>query len=88
VKIDFPSILVHLRGRVVREVGTPPAERAAMATMARIFSSRRAYEAAQRTAKLGRGPLAGAALRSWTRARELPDVPHQTFRDWWRERRA
>jgi L-lactate dehydrogenase complex protein LldF len=81
VKIDIPSILVHLRGRVVRE-------RAAMATMARIFSSRRAYEAAQRTAKLGRGPLAGAALRSWTRARELPAVPEQTFRDWWRERGA
>ena len=84
VKIDIPSILVHLRGRVVREVGAPLPERAAMAAMARVFSSRRAYEAAQRSAKLGRGPLAGAALRPWTRSRELPDVPKQTFRDWWR----
>jgi L-lactate dehydrogenase complex protein LldF len=88
VKIDIPSILVHLRGRVVREVGTPLGERAAMAAMARVFSSRRAYEAAQRTAKLGRGPLASAALRPWTRSRELPAVPAQTFREWWREQRT
>jgi L-lactate dehydrogenase complex protein LldF len=88
VKIDIPSILVHLRGRVVREVGSPAAERAAMAAMARVFGSRRAYEVAQRMAKLGRGPLAGAALRPWTRSRELPAVPQQTFRDWWREQRT
>ncbi len=88
VKIDIPSILVHLRGRVVREAGTPAGERAAMAAMARVFASRRAYEAAQRAAKLGRGPLAGAALRPWTRSRELPTVPSQTFRDWWRAERA
>jgi L-lactate dehydrogenase complex protein LldF len=86
VKIDIPSILIHLRGRVVREVGEPLPERAAMAAMARVFSSRRAYEAAQRMAKLGRGPLARAALRPWTRSRELPAVPEQTFREWWRER--
>src|SRR5215213_850949 len=85
VKIDIPTVLVHLRGRVVREVGAPAPERAAMAAMARVFASRRAYEAAQRAAKLGRGPLAGAALRPWTRSRELPEVPKQTFRDWWRD---
>src|SRR3954447_23763771 len=88
VKIDIPTILVHLRGRVVREVGAPAPERAAMAAMARVFASRRAYEAAQRAAKLGRGPLAGAVLRPWTRSRELPEVPKQTFRDWWRDERA
>ena len=38
VKIDIPSILVHLRGRVVREVGAPAPERAAMAAMARVFA--------------------------------------------------
>jgi L-lactate dehydrogenase complex protein LldF len=87
VKIDIPTILVHLRGRVVREVGAPAPERAAMAAMARVFASRRAYEAAQRAAKLGRGPLADAVLRPWTRSRELPEVPQQTFRDWWRDGR-
>jgi L-lactate dehydrogenase complex protein LldF len=88
VKIDIPSILVHLRGRVVRETGTGAGERAAMAAMARVFASRRAYEAAQRAARLGRGPLASAALRPWTRSRELPVVPSQSFREWWRAERA
>jgi L-lactate dehydrogenase complex protein LldF len=69
-------------------VGEPLGERAAMAAMARVFASRRAYEAAQRMAKLGRGPLAGAALRPWTRSRELPEVPDQTFREWWKSDRA
>jgi len=88
VKIDIPSILVHLRGRVVRETKAEGlSERAAMGAMARVFASRRTYEAAQRMAKLGRGPLASAALRPWTRSRELPQVPKQTFRDWWREER-
>ncbi len=88
VKIDIPAILVHLRGRVVRETdAASKGERAAMAAMARVFASRRAYEAAQRAARLGRGPLAGAALRPWTRSRELPAVPKQTFRDWWRTER-
>jgi L-lactate dehydrogenase complex protein LldF len=87
VKIDIPSILVHLRGRVVRETKAEGlGERAAMGAMARVFASRRTYEAAQRMAKLGRGPLANAALRPWTRSRELPAVPDQTFRDWWRSR--
>jgi L-lactate dehydrogenase complex protein LldF len=87
VKIDIPSILVHLRGRVVRETKAEGfSERAAMGAMARVFASRRTYEAAQRMAKLGRGPLANAALRPWTRSRELPQVPSQTFRDWWRSR--
>jgi L-lactate dehydrogenase complex protein LldF len=89
VKIDIPSILVHLRGRVVRETkAAGVSERAAMAAMARVFASRRAYEAAQRMARLGRGPLASAALRPWTRSRELPAVPEQTFREWWREHRT
>jgi L-lactate dehydrogenase complex protein LldF len=89
VKIDIPSILVHLRGRVVRETKAEGlSERAAMGAMARVFASRRTYEAAQRMAKLGRGPLASAALRPWTRSRELPAVPDESFRAWWKRERA
>ncbi|MGZ6706304.1 MAG: LutB/LldF family L-lactate oxidation iron-sulfur protein [Solirubrobacteraceae bacterium] len=86
VKIDIPQILVHLRGRVVREVGAHVAERGAMAAMGRVFASRRAYELAQKAARVGRGPLADAALRPWTRSRELPEVPEQSFRAWWKGR--
>ncbi|HEX6024303.1 MAG TPA: lactate utilization protein B [Solirubrobacter sp.] len=88
VKIDIPSVLVHLRGRVVREVKsslTP--EALAMKGMAAAFSSRRRYEAGQRLAKLGRGPLAKAALPGWTAMRDLPEPPKETFRDWWKRER-
>ena len=86
VKIDIPSVLVHLRGRVVREVGAPAGERAAMRLVAGVFASRRRYEAAQRLARLGRGPIATAAAAPWTAMRDLPEVPAQSFREWWRDR--
>jgi L-lactate dehydrogenase complex protein LldF len=91
VKIDIPRVLVHLRGRVLKSAVRRPlsAERAAMQLVAGAFSTRRRYEAAQRMARLGHGPLARVPvgpLAAWNRARDLPDVPKQTFRDWWRER--
>ena len=59
MKIDIPRVLVHLRGRVVREQADGGrGERASFRLLARIFGSRRRYEAAQRVARLGRGPLA------------------------------
>jgi L-lactate dehydrogenase complex protein LldF len=82
VKIDIPSVLIALRAR---NRGSGP-ETAAMKTLGRVFASRRGYERAQRLARLGRGPVARVALRSWTRARELPEVPAQSFRSWWRSR--
>jgi L-lactate dehydrogenase complex protein LldF len=90
VKIDIPSVLVHLRGRVVREQrGRLDGERAAMRAMAAVFASRGRYERAQRLARLGRGPLAklrGGPLSAWTDTRDLPAVAQESFRDWWRAR--
>jgi L-lactate dehydrogenase complex protein LldF len=90
VKIDIPSVLVHLRGRVVRErrARLDP-ERLAMRALARVLGSRRRYEAAQRLARLGRGPLARVPvgpLSRWTAMRDLPEPPGQSFREWWRSR--
>jgi L-lactate dehydrogenase complex protein LldF len=88
VKIDIPTVLVHLRGRVLEE-GGPSAERAAMRLVAGAFSTRRRYEAAQRLRRLGRGPLTRlpvGPLGGWTASRDLPEPPKQTFREWWRER--
>jgi L-lactate dehydrogenase complex protein LldF len=89
VKIDIPRILVHLRGRVVREERsrTDP-ERLVMGAVAKTFATRARYERAQRLSRLGRGPLAKLALPGWSAMRDLPEPPEQTFRDWWRERRA
>ena len=86
VKIDIPTVLVHLRGRVVREVKSRwGPERLAMDALSRVFRSRGAYERAQRMARAGNGPIAKlpSPLSGWTTMRELPDVPKQSFRDWW-----
>jgi L-lactate dehydrogenase complex protein LldF len=89
VKIEIPSLLVHLRGRVIREQKSKfSAEALAMKTVAAVFGSQERYERAQKLARLGRGPIAKAALPSWTAMRELPEPPKQTFREWWRERGA
>ncbi len=57
VEIDIPRVLVHLRGRVVDSEPAWKPEKAAMKAMYRAFSSRRAYEGAQRVARLGARPL-------------------------------
>jgi L-lactate dehydrogenase complex protein LldF len=95
VKIDIPTVLVHLRDRVVREGGAGVGERVAMGLMARVLSDRRRYERAQRAAQLGAWPLSRSGrierqlpgpLSGWTVARDLPTPPKQSFRDWWRQR--
>ena len=89
VKIDIPSVLIHLRGRVVREEKkrTDP-ERLAMDVVGKVFSSRKRYEGAQKLSKLGRGPLGKLPVPGWSTMRELPEVPEQTFREWWRGRQG
>jgi L-lactate dehydrogenase complex protein LldF len=90
VKIDIPSVLVHLRGRVIREEqGKLAPERLAMQTVAKVFGSRGRYERAQRLARIGSGPLSRVPigpLRGWTDMRDLPEVPAQSFREWWQAR--
>ncbi len=84
VKIDIPSILIHLRGRVVRERGAPAGERMAMAALARVFAHRRRYEAAQRAARTASRPLSRdgrierrlpGPMRGWLAVRDLPVPP-------------
>jgi L-lactate dehydrogenase complex protein LldF len=99
VKINIPEVLVHLRERVVegersggglRQRLAP--ERVGLEAMARVFASRRRYEAAQKLARAGQLPLArGGTIRrlpgelgGWTASRDLPAVPAQSFREWWR----
>jgi L-lactate dehydrogenase complex protein LldF len=87
VKIDIPSVLLHLRA----EAEKGAAERTALRALARVFGSARLYERAQRVARVAERParhLPGP-LATWTRTRELPHVAPETFREWWsRERGA
>jgi L-lactate dehydrogenase complex protein LldF len=94
VKINIPEVLVHLRGEVVGRRRRTSAEAISMRALARVFASRRAYEAAQRAGRLARSPLLSGGrlerlpgpLAPWTAARDLPAVPEQSFREWWRTR--
>ncbi len=97
VKIDIPTVLVHLRGKITREAHGREArgERAAMRALAAVLGSRRRYELAQRTARVGSWPLTRSGrierqlpgpLAGWTAVRDLPAPPEQTFRQWWRAR--
>jgi L-lactate dehydrogenase complex protein LldF len=101
VKINIPEILIHLRGRVVREEqatlsGKLGIENLAMQGAAAAFKSQGRYEAAQRLARMGQGifkrdgqlvNLPGMA-GGWTKFRDLKAIPKQSFRDWWKSREA
>ena len=88
VGIDIPAVLVHLRHKVVAaapRAGLRPEARG-MAWLGRILAEPRRYERAQRLLqRTGRLPRVGP-LATWARARELPVVPAETFRQWWRRR--
>jgi L-lactate dehydrogenase complex protein LldF len=89
VKIDIPTVLIHLRGRVVREEKSAlSGEALAMGAAAKVFGSRASFERAQRLSRLGRGPLGKLPVPGWSAMRDLPEVPEQTFREWWRRRPA
>ncbi|MGE2737967.1 LutB/LldF family L-lactate oxidation iron-sulfur protein [Mycolicibacterium vaccae] len=96
VRIDIPSMLVHLRTRVVDERRRPTAEQLAMSAAGWLFGDHRRLEAAEKAAG-----VAGKALRSkafgkkstlqalpwpataWSRSRDAPVPPVESFRAWW-----
>jgi L-lactate dehydrogenase complex protein LldF len=86
VAIDIPTMLIHLRARVVEAKGRTP-ERAAMVAAAWVMRSPTRWTRALRALRLGRVLRGRRALpppaSAWTRSRELPVPPKQTFRDWW-----
>ena len=87
VAIDIPSMLVHLRERVVDDKGPTP-ERAAMRSAGWVMRSARRWPLALRSLRAGRlfrGRRMPPPLSGWTDSRELPVPPKQTLRDWWRD---
>jgi len=97
VKINIPEVLIHLRGRIVREdqktlSGKLAVENLAMKAAAMSFQSARRYEAAQRLARMGQklferdGELRNlpGLAGGWTKFRDLRAIPKQSFREWWK----
>jgi L-lactate dehydrogenase complex protein LldF len=91
VRIDIPSVLVHLRAQTVAAKGNRTPEAAGMAALAWILGNPKRYEAAQKAGSLARllarngriTHLPGPGAK-WTASRDLPVPPKETFRTWWR----
>jgi len=104
VKIDIPSILVHLRAEHVeaqrRRHRVPTPEAVAMAAAAWTMTDAGRWRRAQRSSRLGRmlgrrgdkrqGLIRSlpGPLRAWTEARDAPRPPAETFREWWARERG
>ena len=91
VAIDIPTMLVHLRARVVQERRDthrlPSAEQTAMSAAAWTMSDPARWARTLRSIRLSRRLKKRRALPSplgaWAAARDLPEPPPETFRDWW-----
>jgi L-lactate dehydrogenase complex protein LldF len=104
VRIDIPSILVHLRHEHVEQQRAsrrlPSPEAIAMAAAAWTMSDADRWEKAQTATRAGRllgrrrdreaGRLRSLPppLAAWTAARDAPRPPAETFREWWRRTRG
>ncbi|WP_116245856.1 LutB/LldF family L-lactate oxidation iron-sulfur protein [Nocardiopsis sp. FIRDI 009] len=97
VAIDIPSILVELRNQQVESGRKPSAERAAFGAVAQLMSRPRLWRSAQRLTRLGRLLARGRAtlpaalpppLSRWTRTRDLPAPPRETFTERWARERG
>jgi len=90
VAIDIPEVLVELRERSAQEAAGHTAERAAMGAATWLLDHPAAYRAATRAATAGRSLAPRqlpypAAARNWTATRALPQVPAETFHQWWKK---
>jgi L-lactate dehydrogenase complex protein LldF len=98
VRIDIPSILVHLRAEQVdsERGGLPGAQDLAMKAAGWAMSSPGRFALAERALGAGRliagkdhriGALPWPASK-WTGSRDLPEPPTETFRQWWERTRG
>jgi L-lactate dehydrogenase complex protein LldF len=93
VRIDIPSILVHLRAKQVdsERGGAPSGQDLAMKAAAWAMGSSRRFAMAEKALAAGR-VVANSDHRitalpwpgsRWTASRDLPAPPKETFRQWW-----
>ncbi|MDY5403270.1 MAG: LutB/LldF family L-lactate oxidation iron-sulfur protein [Trueperella sp.] len=96
VKINIPDILVHLRHKYTEanRGGIPDRWDIAMKATSKIMSSGKGMEAAGKAVSSGRlmagkdrklGYLPLPVVKDWTRTRDVPAPPAQSFRQWWQE---
>jgi L-lactate dehydrogenase complex protein LldF len=89
VAIDIPTMLVHLRAEAVESTRRrlPSAERSLMAAAAWTMADSQRWTRTLRAGRLGRFAARRRALppplSAWVAARDVPEPPRETFRDWW-----
>ncbi|MFD7535374.1 lactate utilization protein B [Streptomyces sp. NPDC059819] len=87
VAIDIPEVLVHLRERVAGQGGPGHRlEKAAMKAATWAMDHPAAMAAGERLASRTRAlhPKRPPGATAWTESRDLPELPGEPFRDWWR----
>ncbi|MEU9097375.1 LutB/LldF family L-lactate oxidation iron-sulfur protein [Streptomyces sp. NPDC048361] len=89
VAIDIPEVLVHLREKVAGQ-GGHPWEKAAMKAAAWAMDHPAAMAAGERLTARTRAlhPKRPPGASAWTDSRDLPQLPAEPFRDWWRKNRT
>jgi len=93
VKIDIPSVLLHLRAKAVQRRGGR-GEALVMKAAAWAFGGRRRLATALRLGRLAQRPFVrrGAIRRlpgplaAWTSTRDLRPLASESFREWWDHR--
>ncbi|WP_405859721.1 LutB/LldF family L-lactate oxidation iron-sulfur protein [Streptomyces sp. NBC_00090] len=93
VAIDIPEVLVHLRERVAEEGGKGHRlEKAAVKASTWVLDHPTALATGERlasaTRKLHPKRLPGPGARQWSDHRDLPEMPAEPFRDWWKRNRT
>jgi L-lactate dehydrogenase complex protein LldF len=95
VRIDIPSVLVHLRAQHVEEQKTarrlPTPEAVAMAAASWTMSTPKRFAAAEKASRVvrvlggkkGRISTLPPPLSGWSGSRDAPVSPKETFREWW-----
>ncbi len=96
VRINIPQVLVHLREKVLAEGHQSRSERFQFAILSAVLSSGARFDLALWVISrlrflIDRFPSSGSLpglVGKWTEARELPELPKETFRVWWRRSRG
>jgi L-lactate dehydrogenase complex protein LldF len=102
VKINIPEVLIHLRGKVVRQDqatlgGKLSLWNIGMQSAAFLFSDAQRLEMAERIGRVGQKVFVSKngfieslplMLSGWTQTRDLKAMPEQSFREWWAKEKA
>jgi L-lactate dehydrogenase complex protein LldF len=99
VRIDIPNLLVNLRAQHVEAYAAthraPSGEAVAMAAASWTMESAGRFELAERSMRAGKLLARKGRIRrlpppmsAWSRARDAPVPPAETFRQWWSRTRG